>query len=118
MNKLVITCCASALLTFGATGALAGDIGLAGSTYDWSGGYVGTSVGAALNNTEFNQNYVYTARRTSASKKQTSSTGWTSVILLTMHGSPPAFWRATIGSIRTSSSALRQISTISVSTAP
>ena len=62
MNKLVITCCASALLTFGATGALAGDIGLAGSTYDWSGGYVGTSVGAALNNTEFNQNYVYTGQ--------------------------------------------------------
>jgi len=39
--------------------ALAGDLGLAPASYDWSGGYVGVNAGAAVNSSEFSSNYSY-----------------------------------------------------------
>jgi outer membrane immunogenic protein len=38
---------------------MAGDLGLAPSSYDWSGGYVGVNAGAAFNSSEFKSNYAY-----------------------------------------------------------
>lgn len=60
MNKVLIT--ATTALTMAAMSAVAhaGDIGLAPSSYDWSGGYVGVNAGAAINTSEFNSSYKYT----------------------------------------------------------
>jgi len=41
---------------------MAGDLGLAGGTYDWASGYVGLNAGGAINNTSFRQNYSYTGQ--------------------------------------------------------
>ncbi|MFO1130506.1 MAG: porin family protein [Hyphomicrobiales bacterium] len=59
MKKLLLASCTVLSLGLCAPAALAGDIGLAGSTYDWSGGYVGLNAGAAFNTTKFRQNYTY-----------------------------------------------------------
>jgi outer membrane immunogenic protein len=60
MKKLLIASCAAATLGCGTQTAVAGDIGLAGATYDWSGGYVGINTGAAFNSTQFKSDYIYT----------------------------------------------------------
>lgn len=62
MNKLLPVSCALAAMTCLASNATAGDIGLTGSTYDWSGGYVGVNTGAAFNATQFKSNYDYTGQ--------------------------------------------------------
>ena len=59
MKTLLFATGAAATLLLAAPDAKAGDIGLAGSSYDWSGGYVGMNAGATFNNTEFKQNYSY-----------------------------------------------------------
>lgn len=59
MKKLLLVSCAAISLGCVTQAAQAGDIGLAGSTYDWSGGYVGVNGGAAFNNTKFTSNYRY-----------------------------------------------------------
>jgi len=41
---------------------MAGDLGLAPASYDWSGGYVGVNAGAALNSSEFSSRYAYTGQ--------------------------------------------------------
>lgn len=63
MKSMLLATCAAALLLLAPDAALAGDIGLAGSTYDWSGGYVGVNAGATFNNTQFRQNYRYTGQQ-------------------------------------------------------
>ncbi|MCA3560908.1 MAG: porin family protein [Aestuariivirga sp.] len=60
MKTLLLASCATLMLAGWAGGARAGDLGLAGSTYDWSGGYLGVNAGAAINSSEFSSNYVYT----------------------------------------------------------
>ncbi|MCA3556167.1 hypothetical protein [Aestuariivirga sp.] len=60
MKTLLLASCATLMFAGWAGGARAGDLGLAGSTYDWSGGYVGVNAGAALDSSEFSSNYRYT----------------------------------------------------------
>lgn len=60
MRKVLIATTAAALLFAGGTAARAADLGLAGSTYDWSGGYVGVNAGAGFNNSNFKTSYRYT----------------------------------------------------------
>jgi len=62
MKRLLLASCTAAALGACATAALAGDLGLAGGTYDWSGGYVGLNAGVAINNTSFRQNYRYSGQ--------------------------------------------------------
>jgi len=60
MNKLLLaTCAATAALLSCSTAARAGDLGLAGASYDWSGGYVGVNAGVAINSSEFKSDYRY-----------------------------------------------------------
>ena len=59
MKKLLLASCAAASLTSWAPAVMAGDLGLAKSSYDWSGGYVGVNAGAAFNSSEFKSNYAY-----------------------------------------------------------
>ncbi|MEI7599814.1 MAG: hypothetical protein WCJ41_10885 [Aestuariivirga sp.] len=59
MNKLLLASCAAFTLGCGAQTAIAGDIGLAGATYDWSGGYVGVNTGVALNSSQMKSDYSY-----------------------------------------------------------
>lgn len=62
MKKLLLASCAAASLTCLAPAAMAGDLGLAPSSYDWSGGYVGVNAGAAFNSSEFKSDYEYTGQ--------------------------------------------------------
>lgn len=62
MNKLLTASCALAALTCFAPSALASDLGLTGSTYDWSGGYMGINTGAAFNSTQYKSDYAYTGQ--------------------------------------------------------
>ncbi len=59
MKKLLLACSALATVMSLASNAMAGDIGLAPATYDWSGGYVGVNAGAGFNNSDFKNNYYY-----------------------------------------------------------
>lgn len=59
MKKLLLASCAAVTLGGGTQMAVAGDLGLAGATYDWSGGYVGVNGGAAYNTTKFKSDYSY-----------------------------------------------------------
>ena len=63
MKSLLLASSATVTLLLSASAAMAGDIGLAGATYDWAGGYVGVNAGASLNNTDFRQNYSYTGQQ-------------------------------------------------------
>lgn len=60
MRKVLFTTTATVLLFAGASGAQAADLGLAGPSYDWSGGYVGVNAGAGFNNSRFSTSYAYT----------------------------------------------------------
>lgn len=60
MNKLLFASCAALAFIGSEMPAMAGDLGMAGATYDWSGGYVGVNAGAALDTTKFKTNYKYT----------------------------------------------------------
>jgi len=62
MNKLFLATCAATATLACSTAALAGDLGLAGASYDWSGGYVGINAGAAINNSTFSNTYRYTGQ--------------------------------------------------------
>jgi len=62
MKNLLLVTCAAVALAAGGTAALAGDIGLAPASYDWSGGYVGVNAGGALNSSKFKSNYSYTGQ--------------------------------------------------------
>lgn len=59
MNKLLLASCAAVTLGCSTQLAVAGDIGLAGATYDWSGGYIGVNAGAAFNSTKFKSDFSY-----------------------------------------------------------
>ena len=59
MKKLLLASCAAASVICWAPAVMAGDLNLAPSSYDWSGGYVGANAGAASNNTELKSNYEY-----------------------------------------------------------
>mgnify|MGYP000231592412 CR=1 FL=1 len=62
MKNLLLVTCAAFALAAGGTAALAGDLGLAPASYDWSGGYVGVNAGGALNSSKFKSNYSYTGQ--------------------------------------------------------
>ena len=59
MKKLLLASCVAASVICWAPAVMAGDLNLAPSSYDWSGGYVGANAGAAFNNTELKSNYEY-----------------------------------------------------------
>ena len=62
MKKLLLTSCAVLSLGGWTAAAHAADLGLAGATYDWSGGYVGVNAGTAFNTTKFKSDYSYTGQ--------------------------------------------------------
>ena len=62
MKNLLLASCAALSLAALAPSAMAGDLGLAPATYDWSGGYVGVNAGAAFNTSTFRSNYGYTGQ--------------------------------------------------------
>jgi outer membrane immunogenic protein len=59
MKKLLLASSAAASLICWVPAVMAGDLNLAPSSYDWSGGYVGANAGAALNNTQLMSNFKY-----------------------------------------------------------
>lgn len=62
MNKLLLASCAAAAALSCSAAARAGDLGLAGASYDWSGGYVGVNAGIAINGSTFSSDYRYTGQ--------------------------------------------------------
>lgn len=58
-NTLLAASAAASLLAL-MPAAQASDLGLAGPSYDWAGGYIGINGGAALNNTSVSSHYKYT----------------------------------------------------------
>lgn len=60
MKKTLLTASAAASLMAMMPAAQASDLGLAGPSYDWAGGYIGINGGAALNNTSVSSHYKYT----------------------------------------------------------
>lgn len=62
MKKLLLASCTAISVSCWSPVAMAGDLGLAPASYDWSGGYVGVNVGAALNASEFSSRYSYTGQ--------------------------------------------------------
>lgn len=59
MKKLLLASCATISVSCWSPGAMAGDLGLAPASYDWSGGYVGVNAGAAMNSGEYSSRYEY-----------------------------------------------------------
>lgn len=59
MKKLLLASCAAFSLSCWSAAAIAGDLGLAPASFDWSGGYMGVNVGAAFNSSEFSSRYSY-----------------------------------------------------------
>ncbi|PZF76983.1 hypothetical protein DK847_11065 [Aestuariivirga litoralis] len=59
MKKLLTASCAILSLSCGVPAAMAGDLGLAPSSYDWAGGYVGVNAGVSLNTTAVKADYAY-----------------------------------------------------------
>jgi len=59
VKKTLIAASAAASIVTMAPAAEASDLGLAGASYDWAGGYVGVNAGAALNNTSLSTDYRY-----------------------------------------------------------
>ncbi len=59
MNKLLSAPAIASMLLL-VPAAQASDLGLAGASYDWAGGYVGVNAGAAINNTSLSTDYRYT----------------------------------------------------------
>lgn len=59
MKKLLLASCAAVSISCWGPAAMAGDLGLAPARYDWSGGYVGVNVGAAINGSEVKSDYRY-----------------------------------------------------------
>lgn len=62
MKTPLLATCALVSLGCWTPAALAGDLGLAPASFDWSGGYVGVNAGAAFNNSEFSSRYRYTGQ--------------------------------------------------------
>ena len=60
MKQVLPAATIAALVLAAASPVRASDLGLAGPTYDWSGGYVGMNAGAALDNASLNTDWFYT----------------------------------------------------------
>lgn len=72
MKHTSLAALAAASLVSLAPVAQASDLGLAGPSYDWSGGYVGLDAGAAFENTSISDNYRYTGFATITPELQSS----------------------------------------------
>lgn len=63
MKRYLLAATAATLVMAANSPVRASDIGLAGPSYDWSGGYVGVNGGAAFDNTSIGTDYTYTGFR-------------------------------------------------------